>query len=238
MLLLCLLKSFLCFEDDEFRLFLETSETESSDDEDSDYSHEPDFIEEQQLEHLGLTTDEKDAEETNGDSSGQLLVKLLAMMLLTWQAAFNISDSAITALLQCLRQFMCLMGNILCINSISSFASIIPKTLHSLRKLTSINRDNFCQYVVCPKCMVTYTLSECYHTTRNGSATINTCRYVPFHKHPHKTSSLRKKCDSPLMTKIISFSGKEYLYPIRTYCYKKVVQSLETLIKDLDFWKV
>lgn len=156
-------------------------------------------------------------------------------MLLTWQAVFNISDNTITSLLLCLRHFMWLIGNIISSDVLSSFADMIPKTLHSLRKLTSIHRDNFCKYAVCPKCKMTYTLAECYQISRNGSVTSKTCGYIPFYKHPHKTSALRKKCGSLLMTKVTRFNGTESLYPKQTYCYKKVIQSLETLIRRPGF---
>ena len=78
-------------------------------------------------------------------------MKLLAMMLLTWQSTFKISDNAITSLLLCIKQFMWIIGNVLCPNSLTAFANNIPKTFFSLRKWTAILRDNFSQYVVCPK---------------------------------------------------------------------------------------
>ncbi len=56
-------------------------------------------------------------------------------MLLTWQAVFNISDNTITSLLLCLRHFMWLIGNCISSDVLSSFADMIPKTLHSLREL-------------------------------------------------------------------------------------------------------
>lgn len=128
-------------DSNELRLFFELSEMSS--DEDSDHEERV-FTDDQHIEHLGFAEDKNTKENnTNEDSSGQLLVKLLAMMLLTWQAVFNISDNAITALLLCLRQLMWLIGNILSVYAISNFAGMIPKTLYSIRKYTSINRDNF-----------------------------------------------------------------------------------------------
>lgn len=86
------------------------------------------------------------------------------------------------------------MPSLHCCNAydlLSTFADMIPKTLHTLRTLSSINGDNFCKYAVCPKCKTTYTLAECCHITRNGSTTRKTCGYIPFYKHPHKTSGER-----------------------------------------------
>ncbi len=78
-----------------------------SSDDDID-SEEAIFTDEQDHEDFDFAEDaDSEADKTNGDDSGQLLVKLLAFMLLTWQAVFNISDNAITSLLLCLRHFQC-----------------------------------------------------------------------------------------------------------------------------------
>lgn len=54
------------------------------------------------------------------------LMKFLAMMLLSWQSAFKISDNAITSLLLCIKQFVWILGNVLCVNSLTAFSSNIP----------------------------------------------------------------------------------------------------------------
>ena len=86
------------------RLSLELSETSSDDDSDHEEQHV--FTDGQHSEHLDFKDDKPEEDNDNRDSSALLLVKLLAIMLLTWQALFNISDNAITALLLCLRQLM------------------------------------------------------------------------------------------------------------------------------------
>ena len=129
-------------------------------------------------------TDTKDGEGNGSDQSRSehpedVLMKLLAMMLLSWQSTFKISDNAITSLLLCIKHFMWIVGNVLCANSLTAFASIIPKTLFSLRKWSGIVRDNFLQYVVCPKCMRVYMLTETYELRRDGTKVCKTC--VPSH---------------------------------------------------------
>ncbi|XP_016346834.1 uncharacterized protein LOC107692355 isoform X2 [Sinocyclocheilus anshuiensis] len=104
----------------------------------------------------------QDGEEHGSDQSSEkpedLLMKLLAMMILSWQASFKISDNAITTLLLCMRQFM-------------------------------------------------WT----------------------------KRSAQKKKCGSALLRKLKSSTGKEFVYPIRPYCYSSVRQSLEVLVKRPGF---
>ncbi|KAM9842238.1 uncharacterized protein ACBR49_013686 [Aulostomus maculatus] len=78
------------------------------------------------------------SDQSTSEKPEDLLMKLLAMMLLSWQSTFKISDNAITSLLLCIKQFMWIVGNVLCANYLTAFASTIPKTLFSLRKLTGI----------------------------------------------------------------------------------------------------
>lgn len=174
-------------------------------------------------------------DQSNSDKPEDLMIKLLAFMLLTWQTTFKISDNAITSLLLCIKHFMWIIGNVLCADSVTAFANNIPKTLFSLRKWTGILRDNFLQYVVCPKCMSIYPLAETYETRRDGTKVCKTCDHKPFYNHPHQRSALGKKCGSALLRKAVSSSGKEYVSPIRSYCFKGVVQSLEGLVKRPGF---
>ena len=155
-------------------------------------------------------------------------------MLLAWQAAFKISDKAIISLLQCLQYLISLIGTVFCFGPMTKFAQMIPKTLISLRRWIRIN---FCQYVVCKTCMRTYTLEESYITARNGSKIPKRCWYIPFYNHPHKASALGKKCGYPLTQLITSTSGKEFIRPIRTYCYQKLAQSLQSLVERPGFLK-
>lgn len=60
-----------------------------------------DNIEEERNTHAGSATE---------GSHEHWMVKLLAFMLLAWQAVFKVSDYAVLALLQCIRQFIWLLG--------------------------------------------------------------------------------------------------------------------------------
>nr|XP_055049685.1 uncharacterized protein LOC129435393 [Misgurnus anguillicaudatus] len=105
--------------------------------------------------------------------------------------------------------------------------------LLAMMKLTGILRDNFLQYVVCPKCMTVYMLTETYERRRDGTKVCRTCGHIPFYNHPQQRSALRKKYGSALLRKATYSSGEEYVHPIRSY--KSVVQSLGGLVKRLGF---
>nr|XP_055033673.1 uncharacterized protein LOC129422026 [Misgurnus anguillicaudatus] len=107
--------------------------------------------------------------------------------------------------------------------------------LLAMMKLTGILRDDFLQYVVCPKCMTVYMLTETYELRRDGTKVCRTCGHIPFYNHPKQRSALRKKCGSALLRKATYSSGEEYVHPIHSYCYKSVVQSLGGLVKRPGF---
>nr|XP_055045757.1 uncharacterized protein LOC129431760 isoform X1 [Misgurnus anguillicaudatus] len=117
----------------------------------------------------------------------------------------------------------------------------VKKTEHllmkllAMMKLTGILRDDFLQYVVCPKCMTVYMLTETYERRRDGTKVCRTCGHIPFYNHPQQRSALRKKYGSALLRKATYSSGEEYVHPIRSYCYESVVQSLGGLVKRLGF---
>ncbi|XP_016126124.1 uncharacterized protein [Sinocyclocheilus grahami] len=228
-------------DDESIQLFLESSDSDEEtntflDEFVADGGEEVEILAEEQIEaYLNMQDGEKHGSDQSSEKPEDLLMKLLAMMILSWQASFKISDNAITTLLLCMRQFMWTVGNVLCADFLTAFASNIPKTLSSLRKWTGIVRDNFAQYVVCPKCMVIYTLSETYEVKQDGTKVCKSCSYIPFSKHPQKRSAQKKKCGSALLRKLKSSTGKEFVYPIRPYCYSSVRQSLEVLVKRPGF---
>ncbi|XP_030255528.1 uncharacterized protein LOC115570879 [Sparus aurata] len=154
--------------DKSIHLFLDSSDSESVQDDEDISCYVDEYVTEEDEEGESLAEEQSVAychiQDGEGHGSDQprsekpedLSMKLLAMMLLTWQSTFKISDNTITSLLLCIKQFMWIIGNVLCANSLTAFASNIPKTLFSLRKWTGILHDNFLQYVVCPKCLTVY----------------------------------------------------------------------------------
>lgn len=83
--------------------------------------------------------------------------------------------------------------------------------------------------------MTVYMLTETYELGRDGTKVCKTCGHIPIYNHPHLKSALRKKCGSALLRKAKSSCGKEYVNPIRSYCYKSVIQSLEELVRRPGF---
>ncbi|XP_038165113.1 uncharacterized protein LOC119799343 [Cyprinodon tularosa] len=166
-------------DDQSIHLFLDSSDSESVQDDDDISCYVDEYEEDEVVESLDEELSEayphiQDGEGHGSDQSTSekpedLLMKILAMMLLSWQATFKISDNAITSLLLCIKRFIWILGHVMCASPLTAFASNIPKTLFSLRKWTGVLRDNFLQYVVCPKCMTVYMLTETYELKRDGT---------------------------------------------------------------------
>jgi len=49
------------------------------------------------------------SDQSRSEKTEDLLMRLLAMIILSWQSTFKISDNAITSLLLCIKQFMWIM---------------------------------------------------------------------------------------------------------------------------------
>lgn len=165
------------------------------------------------------------------DSSGHLMVKLFAVMLLAYFFQ-NIFCLGLCTFL--LYKTIYLSHGAYSVREHTQWAGLKDSQYFIFTQgWTNISRDSFCLYVVCPKCMATYTLEESYTIIRTGSKISNICGYISFHKHPQK--KLGHKCGILLMKMLICWSGKEYLYPIRVYCYKEFTQSLETFVRRSGF---
>ena len=104
-------------------------------------------------------------------------------------------------------------------------ATNIPTSLYSARKLLKIDRDNFQQYVVCPKCTKLYQMDEV--VINEGHRTVaRTCNNIPFPQ-----GRRRKICEAQLANKVTLKNGKTKFYALKTYCYKSIIKSLEALLK-------
>lgn len=159
--------------------------------------------------------------------------------MLVWQYKNYISDNAIEQMLKFVQQLLFCIGKLikdhteLCI----VLATNLPATLYSARKLLKIDRDNFQQYVVCPKCTKLYHMDEIVINDGRRSVA-RTCNNVPFPR-----SRRPRTCGSQLAQKVSLRNGSIKFYALKTYCYKSIIDSLETLLKrpgleeECDKWK-
>ena len=147
--------------------------------------------------------------------------------MLIWEYKNYVSDNAIEHLLKFVLQLLLCIGELikdhtdLCL----VLASNLPTTLYSARKLLNINRDAFQQYVVCPKCTKLYHLDEI--VVNNGRQSYaKTCDNVRFPR-----AKRARACGAQLAKKLVLNNGNVKFYALKTYCYKSIIDSLETLLK-------
>lgn len=147
--------------------------------------------------------------------------------MLIWQYKNYVSDNAIEHLLKFVLQLLLCIGELikdhtdLCL----VLASNLPTTLYSARKLLNINRDAFQQYLVCPKCTKLYHLDEI--VVNNGRQSFaKTCDNVRFPR-----AKRARACGAQLAKKLVLNNGNVKFYALKAYCYKSIIDSLETLLK-------
>ena len=61
-----------------------------------------------------------------------------------------------------------------------------------------------------------------------GETRSKLCTFVKYPKHPKKP--LRQICGQVLMKEVKSISRKKIFYPVRTFCYRSIKESLRILL--------
>ncbi|KAL9978535.1 hypothetical protein ACROYT_G016062 [Oculina patagonica] len=106
----------------------------------------------------------------------------------------------------------------------------LPTTRSVLtRKLLKIDRDNFQQYVVCPKCTKLYHMDEIVINDGRQSVA-RTCNNVPFPRARQPWT-----CGSQL-AQVSRRNGSIKFYALKIYCYKKIIDFLKTA-EECEKWK-
>lgn len=159
-------------------------------------------------------------------------MKILCILLVVWQFAFNISNNAITYLLRFLKFFVWSIGIAFQNEIVKSSSNVLPLNLKALYRSLLIEKIDFIKYVVCPKCNSIYEYDDCIITRANGKHESKTCRHVLYPNHTYM--SKRKPCEAILMKKVKTKSGY-CLRPQKVYPYLPLQKSLERLLKKREF---
>ena len=95
--------------------------------------------------------------------------------LILWQAAFNISNAAISAFMKLFKYFILLLGRAFNCNSLSTSANHLPINRELIVQLFNSCEKVYTEYVVCPKCDSLYKLKDCIKYDSSGTAESKTC---------------------------------------------------------------
>ena len=211
------------------------------------YLHETDFASEGSS-HLSDDCDEIWSDESTEEGSDStattqptgnseadsnpyiIMIVWLSLFLVTLQSVFMLSDNALQEILYFLKAFFQVLSeNVAASTALSMF---FPGSVYMLWKTIGVKKDNFVKYVVCRKCCTLYKYEECFHVIEGVTVT-KQCSHVAF-KH-HRQQSRRTPCGEKLLKTVILASGKQKLYPFKTYCYKPVHGTIKTFLKRSKF---
>ena len=184
---------------------------------------------EEESEHLGhVDIDlEADVSKLSGDSLTSIHIsRYLLLFVLIWKSVYKVTDNAVNVLLKFLN-FLFLKIN----NSMPRIK--VPMSLSSAKRSVGIN-DNFYQYIVCPKCHSLYDMNDCIKNSDFGTGVESSkCRFIQFPDHPQR--SFRQPCNEKLLKEVKLASGGKKLVPIKTYCYRSILNDLTERFKNPGF---
>ena len=126
-------------------------------------------------------------------------------------------------------------GNVFNCAGLIKFAETLPKSIYLAKACLGLEKDDFEKFVVCPTCMTLYKTDDCTITKSTGNVVSKKCTHVKFPNHPQR--SRRKQCGTLLMKTMRSKTGKFFLYPKKIYCFRKLSNSVITMLARLGFWK-
>lgn len=162
-----------------------------------------------------------------------LPVQALVMFCFLWQSLFNISNAAIAALLQFLKNFFILLASFTKQDGLRDIAVSLPASVKAAVKLIGLDKDTFTTYVVCPTCNSVYTMEDCYEKDIRDTITSKKCVHVEFPNHPQ--AGRRKPCGVTLLKPVRLCGGGLSYCPRKVFCYNQLQQCLAALANRPGF---
>ena len=183
---------------------------------------------------FGLLSEESDQEATTSsetNSQAELTKPLFQLLyfILIWQIAFKVSTAGICALLRFLKYFFLSLGTAVQSATVTALSNLIPLTKTSLRKAVLLGKDEFTEYIVCPKCDCVYSPEFCKMA---GKFVAQTCRFKAYPNHPIK--SRQKECGMQLMKKVRGKSGFTFK-PKKIFPYQSLGKAMQRLFQRPGF---
>ena len=128
-----------------------------------------------------------------------ILLKFMVIFLLTWQAIFQVSNTAMYVVFK-LSSVLHKLGDFAESAKLKLLAEAFANTMLKAHMLHAINRDNYQQLVVCEKCNSTYEYSDCLKNVTESRNNI-TCSFIRLPRHPQ---AHMRSCGTLLKTKDIT----------------------------------
>ena len=97
-------------------------------------------------------------------------------------------------------------------------------------------RDDFQKFDCRTSCYSVYPQEECIINLARGQQESMKCSFITFPSHPQ--TRFRSPCGTVLLKTNKTSSGKTYIYPRLTYCYRSVVKSLQNMLLRPQFFRM
>ena len=108
---------------------------------------------------------------------------------------------------------------------------VIPTSVYMLRKVLLLDRDNFVRYIVCPTCTKIYKHSDCFIDDQTVPIKLK-CNNV---LRQTKRKRITTYCNQTMFRKIVLKGGAEAFYPLKTFCFRSLIDSLEDILRRPEY---
>ena len=180
--------------------------------------------------HFRLQRDSFSCHQKDGVSSES---RVLVLFLFLWQTLYKVSDHGILVLLQVFRLFLTMIGNLAKVDVLVKIARSLPQTLYLAKSYIGLGQDEFEKFVACPKCCTLYKTEDCVIRKSNGRIVSKKYGHVRFPNHSQRRR--RKQCGAFLIKNMRSKNGSLFFHPKNLYCFKKLSDSLRSLLTRPGF---
>lgn len=126
-----------------------------------------------------------------------------------------------------------------CSTLFKAISNAFPNSLYRFRKLTEFDRDDFLKYIVCPNCTALYRYGDVVQN-RDGRTVVHKCSNMMFGCRVDKSSANhgrrgKFRCDASLVQEVHLSNNKTKFYPLKTFCYKNIIDNLEQFLSRPGF---
>ena len=152
------------------------------------------------------------------------VVAFFLVLLSKWSSRYNISIAAVSALIRIISCVFIIVGRFS--SFVAQMTTIFPTSIIGLHSCLNVNSNDFRRLVSCPKCHTLYEFEKCF--VDKAKMIPKVCSFSKFPNHPHR--SRRQHCVSQLLRAVVTKDGDHKFYPLKVYCYKPLIESLQTLL--------
>ena len=165
-----------------------------------------------------------------GTFAQRVFVTQLLYCMCLWQSVNTLTTGALDTLIVFLFQVFQIIGGqdafLACV------AAMFPASIYALRKWLGIDRSDFTEYICCVRCHSVYTRDQVVRVDDSGTTVIQKCSSARFTKGKYKG-----KCGADLVQRVVLKNGKVEYRPHKVFCYRSVIDSLNSMLKRPDFEK-